>query len=173
MIQPPSGRPGLRCKARDSYHPRRQCQRKLKQSHIFSTELPRGVTIRPCTHSHTEFTQPANTSTTTKEKKERKGVGGGGRKRRGSGNPDRHVTMFDSPHSCPVDLLYWTFPSQGNRPSRDKTDHQSPIVSTGEVLKGLRHYPEAHSRQVHHTIDRLEEKSIERTQQSSVKRGAR
>ena len=93
------------------------------------------------------------------------------------GSPDWNVSMVDI-HLRKLLGVYcpaWTYRSEGKRPSRQTGGQSDPLTSglllgRSEVLKSLRHYMRAQS-QGHHTIDRLEEGSVERgrARQSSLK----
>ena len=60
------------------------------------------------------------------------------------------------PSKTPVRVLPWTCRSEGKRPSRWTGGQSNP-----HMLRSLRHYLRAQS-QGHHTIDRLEERGVER-----------
>ena len=78
------------------------------------------------------------------------------------------------PTKTPVGVLPWTCRSEGKRPSRQTGGQSSSnnglLLGRSEVLRSLRHYLRAQS-QGHHTVDRLEERGVERgsARRSSLK----
>ena len=78
------------------------------------------------------------------------------------------------PWKTPVVVPPWTCRSEGKRPSRQTGGQSSSnnglLLGRSEVLRSLRHYLRAQS-QGHHTVDRLEERGVERgsARRSSLK----
>ena len=94
----------------------------------------------------------------------------------GMGSPDCHVSMFD----FRLRKLLWVYcPGYAGVKRNDRADRLAgkATITSGlrlgrsEVLRSLRHYLRAHG-QGHHTIDRLQERSVEKgggTLRSSLK----
>ena len=85
----------------------------------------------------------------------------------GTGSPDWHVSMFD----IHLQKLPWMCcPEHAEVKGNDRADRLVGKASTitnglrlgrSEVLRSLKHYLQA-KKQKHHTIDRLEERGVER-----------
>ena len=126
---------------------------------VIHAVLPQEVTVIPQCHHLQKFRELATKSENW------------------NGNPRLEcVKCFTSTFGTPVGVLPWTCRSEGSiskQPDwRAKPPPQVPLLRLGrsEVLRSLRHYLRAQS-QVHHTIDRLEERGQERgnARRSSLK----
>ena len=117
-----------------------------------SAGLPQAVTDHTCQHPH-GFNELATKS------------------ERWNGKPSlERVNGRHSPSETPVGVLLITCQSKLNS---EMTERLDLLLGRSEVLRNLRHYLRAQS-QRHHTIDRLEERGVERGsagQSSSKGRG--